>query len=107
MGVFGALESLRNRIIGDLAQARAARTGFRSRIPISRDKALFGEALCEAREQGLAGENFYAGVRNPPYWRKIDGATDQLLLRQSVASKLIRVNARAGATGLELYLFDA
>lgn len=107
MNIFGPLESLRNRPIGDLTAARAARQGFRSRIPIAGDAALAGEPLCEAREQGLAGENFYAGTRNPPYWRRIDGATDQLLLRQGVAKKLARVNARASAAGLELFLFDA
>ena len=56
---------------------------------------------------GLAGDNFYAGERNPPYWRRIDGATEKLLLRQTVLEKLGNVNARAGEAGLELYLFDA
>jgi D-alanyl-D-alanine dipeptidase len=107
MGIFGALEDLRQRPIGDLAQARAARLGFRGRIPIAHDHVLFAEALCEAGDAGLAGANFYAGPRNPPYWRRIEGATDKLLLRRSVAERLARVNARAGAAGLELYLFDA
>ena len=107
MSIFASLEALRRRPIPDQAPARAAREGFRKRIPIARDKALFGEALCEARKAGLAGDNFYAGSRNPPYWRRIEGATDSLLLRQSVADKLLRVNARAGEAGLELYLFDA
>ena len=104
---FGALEELRSRPIGDLAGARAARNGFRVRIPIRRDNALFGEALVEAREQGLKGENFYAGDRNPPYWHRVGGATDKLLLRRSVAEKLRTVNRRAGEAGLELFLFDA
>lgn len=104
---FAGLEELRARSIGDLRAARAARKDFRTRIPIRRDSALFGEALVEAREQGLAGANFYAGDRNPPYWHRVDGATDKLLLRRSVADKLRKVNARAGAAGLELFLFDA
>ena len=62
---FAALEELRRRPIGDLAGARAARKDFRARVAIRRDNALYGEALVEAREQGLAGENFYAGDRNP------------------------------------------
>ena len=82
--------------IGDLGAARAARKDFRTRIPIRRDNALFGEAMVEAREQGLAGANFYAGDRNPPYWRRVEGATDKLLLRRAVADKLRKVNARAG-----------
>ncbi|MEO8895343.1 MAG: M15 family metallopeptidase [Rhizomicrobium sp.] len=104
---FAGLEELRARPIGDLGAARAARKDFRTRIPIRRDNALFGEALVEAREQGLAGANFYAGDRNPPYWHRVDGATDKLLLRRSVADKLRKVNARASAAGLELFLFDA
>jgi D-alanyl-D-alanine dipeptidase len=104
---FGALEELRFRPIGDLAGARAARKGFRSRIRIRRDNALFGETLVEAREQGLKGENFYAGDRNPPYWHRTPGATEKLLLRRSVAEKLRAIDRRAGEAGLELFLFDA
>jgi D-alanyl-D-alanine dipeptidase len=107
MSVFGAVEELRLRPICDQADARAARQGFRSRIPISRGDDLFGEAVVEARDAGLAGENFYAGDRNPPYWQRVEGATDKLWLRKTVAEKLARVNARLGADGLELYLFDA
>jgi D-alanyl-D-alanine dipeptidase len=104
---FAALEELRNRPIGDQRQARAARKGFRTRIPIRRDNALFGETLVEARAHGLRGENFYASDRNPPYWHRVEGATDKLLLRRSVADKLRKVDARANAAGLELFLFDA
>ena len=64
MSALGALEELRRRPIGDQASARAARAGFRSRIPLAQDHALFGEAVVEARDAGLAGENFYAGDRS-------------------------------------------
>jgi D-alanyl-D-alanine dipeptidase len=104
---FKSLEALRQRPIGDQASARAARKTCRQRIAIKRDNALFGEAMVEAHAFGLKGENFYAGDRNPPYWRKVEGATDKLLLRQSVAEKLARVNQHAGDAGLELFLFDA
>jgi D-alanyl-D-alanine dipeptidase len=107
MSIFGALDGLRHRPIGDLAPARKAREGFRRRIPIVRDAALSDDPLVEARERGIAGENFYASDKNPPYWRRIDGATDRLLLRQGVAEKLARVNQGAASAGLELYLFDA
>jgi D-alanyl-D-alanine dipeptidase len=107
MSVFGPLEELRNRAIGDQVPARAARKGFRTRIPITRDNALYGEAVIEARDAGLAGENFYASGRNPPYWHRVDGATDKLWLRQSVADRLLKVNARVAVAGLELFLFDA
>ena len=107
MSAFGPLEELRNRPIGDQAAMRAARKGFRTRIAIARDNRLFGEAVVEARGAGLKGENFYASDRNPPYWHRVEGATDKLWLRQSVAEKLARVNARIASAGLELFLFDA
>jgi D-alanyl-D-alanine dipeptidase len=107
MSFFGELQKLREQPIGDQNAARAARKGFRSRIPITRDNRLFGEEVVEARSAGLKGENFYAGDRNPPYWHKVEGATDKLWLRRSVAEKLARVNQRAGSAGLELFLFDA
>jgi D-alanyl-D-alanine dipeptidase len=107
MSIFGALDTLRRRPIGDQARARAARKGFRARVPIRRDNALFAEPVVEAREEGLAGENFYAGTHNPPYWQRVEGATDRLWLRAGVARKLARVNARADLAGLELFLFDA
>jgi zinc D-Ala-D-Ala dipeptidase len=106
MSHFKSLEPLRQRPIGDQAGARAARKTCRQRIAIRRDNALFGEAMVEARGFGLKGENFYASGRNPPYWQKVEGATDKLLLRQSVVEKLVRVNARAGEAGMELFLFD-
>jgi D-alanyl-D-alanine dipeptidase len=107
MSIFGALENLRTRPIGDQAAARAARQGFRSRIPLGRDNVLFAEPVVEARDAGLKGENFYAGDRNPPYWQRVEGSVEKLWLRKSVAGKLLRVNARAGTAGLELFLFDA
>ena len=105
--IFGALVPLRARPIGDLAAARAARQDYRTHIPIARGNALFAQPVVEARALGLAGENFYAGDRNPPYWRRADGATERLWLRTGVADRLVRVNARAGQAGLELFLFDA
>jgi len=107
MSAFGVLQTLRDRPVGDQGPARAARKGFRQRIAIARDNRLFAEEVVEARDAGLAGENFYASDRNPPYWQKVEGATDRLWLRRSVAGKLARVNARAGEAGLELFLFDA
>jgi len=104
---FGALEELRSRPIGDLSQARVARKNFRKAIPIRRDNEFFGEALVDARAHGLQGVNFYFSDRNPPYWQRIEGATDKLLLRTTVAEKLRKVNERALSAGLELFLFDA
>ena len=107
MSVFGVLEELRARAVGDQGSAREARKGFRQRIPIPHGNELFGESVVEAREAGLAGANYYASARNPPYWQSVEGATDRLWLRRSVAEKLSHVNARVAAAGLELFLFDA
>ena len=107
MSAFGPLEELRNRPLPAQGPMREARKGFRQRIAIARDNRLFGEPVVEARDAGLKGENFYASDKNPPYWHRVDGATDKLWLRQSVAQKLARVNARIAGAGLELFLFDA
>ena len=104
---FGELAALRARPIGDQGAGRAARQGYRQRIAIDRGHGLHDEPLVEARAAGLAGENFYASARNPPYWRRADGAIEQLWLRASVADRLARVNRRAAIAGLELFLFDA
>ncbi|HWD29214.1 MAG TPA: M15 family metallopeptidase [Rhizomicrobium sp.] len=106
MSPFGALEELRGRPIRGQAAARARRQGYRGH-PIARSNVLYGEPLVDARGLGLAGENYYHATRNPPYWRRIDGSIPDVLVRQTVGEKLGRVNARLGAAGLELFLFDA
>lgn len=107
MSIFGALDELRHRPIGDQGAARAVRIGCRQRIAIRRDNTLFGEPMAEAAGFGLKGENFYASPHNPPYWLAVEGATDKLLLRATVGEKLKKVNERAATAGLELFLFDA
>ncbi len=106
MSAFGPLEEYRSRAIPGQEKARAARIGFRTRVPIARG-SHDAEAMVEAGSVGLAGENYYASTRNPPYWGAADGATEKLLLRAGVAERLARVNVRCGAAGLELFLFDA
>ena len=107
MSVFGTLQSLRDRPIGDQARrARPARV-FASASPLPAT-SLFGEEVVEAREAGLKGENFYASDRNPPYWQRGWRAPPTGCgCAGGVAEKLARVNARAGEAGLELFLFDA
>jgi D-alanyl-D-alanine dipeptidase len=106
MALFGGLSDLKSRPIGDLSALRARRMGFRG-LPIERSNTYFGEEMADVRSFKVAGENYYFGTRNPPYWRQIVGAVPDLLLRRSVAGKLARVNARLGAAGLELFVFDA
>lgn len=106
MSLFGTLQSLREEPIGDLTKARAARRGFREH-PIAQASPSFLEPLSNARDLGIAGENYYYSHRNPPYWRRIEGAVPDLLMRRSVGEKLRRVNARLETATLEIYLFDA
>ncbi len=106
MTLFGALASLREEPIGDLAAQRARKTGYR-KYPIDLSGGAQTEPLVEAHDLGIAGENYYYSHRNPPYWRRIEGAIPALLMRRSVGEKLRRVNARLEAATLELFLFDA
>jgi D-alanyl-D-alanine dipeptidase len=105
MSLFGPLESCRRRAIHDQAGLRAVKAGFRSH-PIDRASEVFGEPLADARAHGLAGENFYHGECNPPYWRRIEGAIPQLFLRRGVIARLLAVNARLAPQNLELFLLD-
>ncbi|MEI9990617.1 MAG: M15 family metallopeptidase [Rhizomicrobium sp.] len=106
MSVFGRLEEFRTRPIGALSEARARKEGFRAQ-PIARSNVHFSEGLADVRDFGIAGENYYHSTRNPPYWRRIDGAIPDLLVRRAVGEKLARIDARLGDAGLELFLFDA
>lgn len=104
MPVFGSLEALRRRPIPDQGAARARKKGFRD---YAIDAGAGAEPMVELGSLGIAGENYYWSERNPPYWRRIEGATPRLMLRQSVAAKLAAVNTRLGEAGLELFVFDA
>ena len=106
MSLFGALETLRSRPIPDQATARKRKINFRARN-IDRTNTYYLEELVDLRDLGIAGENYYHTPRNPPYWRRIAGATPKLLVRRSVGDTLVRVNAILGVAELELYVFDA
>jgi D-alanyl-D-alanine dipeptidase len=106
MSLFGALEELRLRPIENQAAARARKVNFRARN-IDRANTCYLEELIDLRDLGVAGENYYYTPRNPPYWRRIEGAIPDLLVRGSVGDKLVRVNAILGLAELELYVFDA
>ncbi len=106
MSPFGSLEELRRRPIPDQAGLRARKTGFRAH-PIDRASDVFNEPLADARAAGFAGENFYHSERNPPYWRRIEGAIPNCSCASSVLERLAGIQGRLAAQGLELFLFDA
>jgi zinc D-Ala-D-Ala dipeptidase len=106
MSLFGPLEELRQTPIPDQAPARSARIGFRAH-PIDTGNPHYPEPLVDSRLRKIAGENYYHATHNPPYWRRIEGAIGELLLRRSVSGRLAAVNRQLGEVGLELFLFDA
>jgi D-alanyl-D-alanine dipeptidase len=107
MNAFGRLQDLREKPIPDQSPVRNRPWGWRAKMPIERAGAAFCENLVDLRGQGIAGENFYHSPRNPPYWNSVEGSVPDLLARETVAKKLASVNARIGAAGLEIFVFDA
>jgi len=60
-----------------------------------------------ASDFGIAGRNYYAHARNPPYYARAKGAIDALLVRESVGALLAQIDSRLKPIGLQLFLFDA
>jgi len=102
MGRFGTLETFREKPI----PAPAAKSGYRD-IPIDAQSAANAEPLVQARDFGIAGENFYASDHNPPYYHRIPGSIDAIILRQGAAARLQAVNKKLADASLELFVFDA
>ncbi len=99
---FGSLQTLRDKPI---PQPRP-KGGYRD-VPIAFDGAANAEPLSEAAAFGLAGQNFYANPRNPPYYHRIPGSIDAIVLRDGAARRLQSVNTHLAAADLELFIFDA
>ncbi len=76
-------------------------------MPIAQTGAHNAEPLAHVKDFGLAGRNYYAHARNPPYWAPAAGAIEALLVRESVGRRLQGVDAKLAESGLKLYLFDA
>ena len=106
MSLFGVLDEQRTRPIADQRDARLRKAEFRARS-IDRANTHYLEEMVDLRDLGIAGENYYYTPRNPPYWRRIEGAVSDLLTRRGVGEKLVHVNAILGMAELELYVFDA
>ena len=104
--IFGTLSALRDKPIPNQDDARSRYAGCRS-LPIDRRSRFGNDALVALSDFAIAGANHYYGPHNPPYYRRIDGAIADLLLRRAVAEKLVRINARLAPQGLELFVFDA
>lgn len=102
MTVFGALQTLRDKPI----PSPRPKSGYRG-VPIAFGGEANAETLVHARDYGLAGENFYASERNPPYYHRIPGSIDAIVMREGAARRLGDVNAQLAQANLELFIFDA
>ena len=102
---FGPLAKYRAKPIPDQRPILAKVKGYRAyKLDLNDTRAK--EPLIDAAEHGIAGVNFYASPRNPPYYAAVPGSIAEIRLRQGVVERLNRVNERLGAVGLELYIFD-
>jgi D-alanyl-D-alanine dipeptidase len=104
--MFGAFFAYRDRPLPDLAPVRARLTGAGD-LPINVTDKRSPDPLIALMAKGVKGRNYYASVRNPPYWRKAEGAVEDLWARTSVVDKLAATNARLAEMGLRLHVFDA
>lgn len=102
MSPFASLAALRDKPI----PPPQSKSGYRN-VPIAFNGAANAEQLVAAGSYGLAGENFYASARNPPYYHRIPGSIDAIVLREGAALRLQSVNARLAEADLELFIFDA
>ncbi|NQT78043.1 MAG: hypothetical protein HQ565_10035 [Bacteroidetes bacterium] len=55
---------------------------------------LINEEVVDIRDYGLAGDNYYYKINNPPYYMRIPGAIEKLLMRKSIVTKLVSINER-------------
>lgn len=102
MTPFGTLQTLRDKPI----PPAHAKQGYRD-IAIDVAGAANAEPIVVAADYGVAGQNYYAHARNPPYYHAIPGAIDAIVLRDGAARRLQQVNTQLAPLGLELFVFDA
>jgi len=99
------INEFRERKIPVLRNKRSKIVNFRN-VSINFSHKLTNEGYVDIRDAGLSGFNHYFNSNNPPYYTSIEGATDRLLLRESLVFKLIRINKKLNNSGIEIYFFD-
>ena len=65
------------------------------------------EKLVDIQKFNISGLNYYGSKNNPPYYTIIPGGITELLLRETVCSKLVKINKFLAKYDLELFVFDA
>ena len=103
---FGDLGALRSKPIDGIPEALQKKAGYREHH-LQLESAYSDEELVSIDQYGLAGVNFYNSSRLPPHYDTIPGSIPELLLRETVAQKLQRVNQKLQSVGLELWVMDA
>jgi zinc D-Ala-D-Ala dipeptidase len=103
---FGSLAALRGKPIPDQVDLRRLKRHYREGSLVLTDRRA-KEPLLDIAGLGLAGRNLYGSGTNPPYYQKIPGSTDRLLVRRGVGERLQRANRVLAKAGLELFLSDA
>lgn len=101
----GVIDDLRERPVPDLAEARERQKDYR-KYPIAAGP-WSEESLVDLKSLGLRGENYYHRADNPPYYQRVPGAISELLLRESVASRLQSVDAMLRTHNLCVFVHDA
>jgi len=98
---FASLTAYRDKPIPTPTSAR----GYRA-LPILFNGPHNSEPLVRTAEHGVAGRNYYASPRNPPYYGAVPGALDDIIVREGIARKLAAINTKLAEADLELFLFD-
>lgn len=99
------IQTYRKRPIPNLNDYRRKKVGYR-KWPIDDTHPLYTEPLEEIGVHGLAGQNYYYQVDNPPYYQRISGSIPDLLLRTSVIRRLRKLDEQLKENGLELFVLD-
>lgn len=89
-----------------MSEFHERRKGARQ-YPILLESEEDKEKACDVRAHGIAGDNYYYRVDNPPYFHRAPGSIPELYVREGVLNRLQKANVIFETIGAELYLFDA
>lgn len=83
-------------------------TVARAYVPVDLTDPRANERLVDLRALGVRSENYYARADggNVPYNQPVEGAISTVLLRESVAKRVVQANKSLKAAGLALLALD-
>ena len=103
------IEELKTKNLPNLSQsAKLLTSADYHKEPVNLKHYKSNEKLVLIDSYNLAGESYYARTDklNAPYYRCFASAPKKILLRQTAAQKLQKVNQKLAAHDLELFIFD-